>query len=118
MSEASEEETKRSDGVDTFERSASIKAEDEFPELEGVKDPFGKDWVLVEKEKKANSLYHNFKTYKLRNWIFKSNDDLRQELLAVQLIKRLHKIFKEANLSLYLRPYEIHITSHSSGFLE
>jgi len=54
----------------------------------------------------------------LRTWIFKSNDDLRQELLAVQLIKRLKKIFDEANLSLYLRPYEIHITSHTSGYLE
>lgn len=86
--------------------------------LEGMKDPFGKDWVLLEKEMKQKSVYNDFKTYKLRSLIFKSNDDLRQELLAIQLIKRVKKIFDEANLSLYLRPYEIIITSHSSGFIE
>lgn len=36
----------------------------------------------------------------------------------MQLIKRLNRIFQEANLSLYLRPYEIIVTSHSSGLVE
>lgn len=48
----------------------------------------------------------------------KSNDDLRQELLAMQLMKRFHQIFREANLSIYLRPYEIFVNSASSGMLE
>ena len=117
MSEVSGEETRKSDGIETFEKSSNVDVE-EFPDLEGVKDPFGKDWAILEKEKKAQSFYRDFKTYKLRTWIFKSNDDLRQELLAVQLIKRLDRIFRDANLSLYLRPYEIHVTSHSSGYLE
>jgi hypothetical protein len=86
--------------------------------LEDMKDPFGKDWKIFESEMKKKSNYKNFKSYRVRNLIFKSNDDLRQELLAIQLIKRLKKIFDEANLSLYLHPYEIIITSHSSGFLE
>ena len=50
--------------------------------------------------------------------IFKSNDDLRQELLAMQLIVRLDQIFKENDLNLKLKPYEIIVTSNSSGFLE
>jgi hypothetical protein len=86
--------------------------------LEGMKDPFGQDWKTFEAEKKKKSNYKNFETYRLRSLIFKSNDDLRQELLAIQLIKRLKKIFDEANISIYLLPYEIIITSHSSGFME
>ena len=33
-------------------------------------------------------------------------------------MKRMQKIFKEAHLSIYLRPYEIFITSASSGMVE
>jgi phosphatidylinositol kinase/protein kinase (PI-3 family) len=36
----------------------------------------------------------------------------------MQLMKRLLVIFREANLSIYLRPYEIFITSASSGMVE
>jgi phosphatidylinositol kinase/protein kinase (PI-3 family) len=50
--------------------------------------------------------------------IVKANDDLRQEVLAVQLMKRMSKIFEEANINCYLRPYEIFITSSSSGIIE
>lgn len=116
MSDASGEESTKN-AKEPFHRSQSIQEDEEF-DLEGVEDPFGKDWQELEKEMKARSIYSGFDSYRLRNFIFKANDDLRQELLAVQLIKRLNNIFKEANLSLYLRPYEIIITSHSSGYLE
>lgn len=97
----------------------SLDVEDDFEDyLEGMKDPFNKDWSKVEAEMKKKSIYKDFRTYKLRSLIFKSNDDLRQELLAIQLIKRLKRIFDEENLALYLHPYEIIITSHSSGYME
>ena len=48
----------------------------------------------------------------------KANDDLRQEVLAMQLMKRMKRIFEEANLSIYLRPYEIFVTSSNSGMIE
>ena len=48
----------------------------------------------------------------------KANDDLRQELLAMQLIKRFQEIFLEANIPLKLKPYEILITSSTSGLIE
>lgn len=38
--------------------------------------------------------------------IVKTGDDCRQELLAMQLIRALHDIFAEAQLPLWLRPYE------------
>jgi phosphatidylinositol kinase/protein kinase (PI-3 family) len=50
--------------------------------------------------------------------IVKANDDLRQEVLAIQLMKRMAQIFQEAGLNIYLRPYEIFITSSSSGMIE
>jgi phosphatidylinositol kinase/protein kinase (PI-3 family) len=33
-------------------------------------------------------------------------------------MKRLKQIFEEANLQIYLRPYEIFITSSTSGMVE
>lgn len=33
-------------------------------------------------------------------------------------MKRLQQIFQEANLNIYLRPYEIFITSSNSGMIE
>ena len=86
--------------------------------LDSVGDPFGREWSQIETESKQNSIYCEFETYKLKSVIFKSDDDLRQELLAIQLMKRLKNIFNEANISLYLRPYEITITSCSSGYIE
>lgn len=121
MTENNNEEPVKNHGKETFERVNSLQAEDSIDylsEMEGLADPFGKDWIELEQDFKKKSNYTKFNSYKLRNFIFKSNDDLRQELLAVQLIKRVKKIFDEANLSLYLRPYEIIITSHSSGYLE
>ena len=85
---------------------------------EELKNVFGKPMNIVEDEIKKNSPYKNFRTYKLINFIAKADDDLRQELLAMQLIKFFDKIFKKENIELKLHPYEIVITSSSSGLLE
>ncbi len=67
---------------------------------------------------KAKSAYADFLSYTLRAVIIKGGDDLRQEIFAMQLIKKFHQIFKEENTGLFLRPYEIVVTSASAGFLE
>ena len=36
----------------------------------------------------------------------------------MQLMRRFHQIFKDRNLSIYLRPYDITVTSCNSGFIE
>ena len=85
---------------------------------EELKNVFGKPQEIIKNQIMQNSPFKSFKTYKLVNFIAKANDDLRQELLAMQLIKLFDKIFREAKIPLHLHPYEILITSSSSGLLE
>ncbi|OQR95411.1 phosphatidylinositol kinase (PIK-G2), partial [Thraustotheca clavata] len=50
--------------------------------------------------------------------IVKSNDDLRQEVLCLQLIRQFRDIFQSAELDLWLLPYGIIATSASAGIIE
>lgn len=79
---------------------------------------FGKPIIETTNEIKSSSPFRNFITYQIKNFIAKANDDLRQELLSMQMIKQFDEIFKNANIPLRLHPYEILITSSSSGLLE
>jgi len=38
--------------------------------------------------------------------------------MALQLMKRLQIIFKKANVNIWLKPYEIFITSQTSAIIE
>ncbi|WMV53790.1 hypothetical protein MTR67_047175 [Solanum verrucosum] len=51
-------------------------------------------------------------------FIVKSGDDCRQEHLAVQLISHFYDIFQEAGLPLWLRPYEVLVTSSYTALIE
>jgi hypothetical protein len=81
-------------------------------------NPFGPKWSDICKGIKETSSFRNFETYEVKSFIAKSNDDLRQELMTMQLIKRFNDIFIQADIPLKLRPYEIMITSPSSGLIE
>ena len=48
----------------------------------------------------------------------KANDDCRQEVLAMQLITRVSQLWQNAKLDLWLRPYNIFITSSDSAIME
>jgi len=50
--------------------------------------------------------------------IFKAGDDLRQEILAMQLIDAFDRVFRAAKLPLSLRPYSVVLTSPDSGLIE
>ncbi len=82
-------------------------------------NPFGEKFhLIIEKKIKPKSPFHKFKTYSIKQFIYKTNDNLRQELLIMQLIKKFDLIFKKLKLPLKLRPYEIIITSNNSGLIE
>eukprot|EP00850_Spirogloea_muscicola_P020499 SM000218S06595 [mRNA] locus=s218:69990:77115:- [translate_table: standard] len=50
--------------------------------------------------------------------IVKSGDDCRQEHLAVQLVSHFHDIYREAGLPLWIRPYEVLVTSSHTALIE
>ena len=79
---------------------------------------FGEKWSDITEKKRKESIYSKFETYSLKTFIVKANDDLRQELLALQLIRKIDIIFKKAELNLKLYPYEILVTSPTSGLIE
>ena len=58
------------------------------------------------------------KTWKLIKIIVKSNDDVRQEQFAMQLISQIYQIFKLKKLKLWLKPYEILSTGARCGLIE
>ena len=66
---------------------------------------------------KKESPYNEFPSYMLRQVIVKGGDDLRQEIVAMQLIKKLQLIFHKEGASLVLNCYEIVVINSSSGVI-
>ena len=81
-------------------------------------NPFGKKWSEITSTIQESSPVRNFETYSIKTFIAKADDDLRQEVMTMQLIQEFDRIFREGNTNLKLRPYEILITSSSSGLIE
>lgn len=73
---------------------------------------------MKEKRVKEQSPYGKLANWALKSVIIKYGDDCRQEFLAMQLITQFKKIFDDANLSLYVRPYHIIVNSVDSGLIE
>ena len=80
-------------------------------------EPWGEIWEDKARNISLSSPYGHFPSYQLRTLIIKGGDDLRQELIAMQIIKQIHKIFNKAELNLFLRPYDIIVTSANSGII-
>lgn len=85
---------------------------------ESVRNAFGEPWIQKKRRLRANSKLGNQAIWDLKSVIFKGGDDCRQEVLAMQLIRLFHKVFKEAKLPLKVRPYSVVVTSHNSGLIE
>ena len=78
---------------------------------------WGELWEYKKELIRERSSFGHFPSYKLRQFIVKGGDDLRQELLAMQFIYKFDKIWKEAGLPIKVRPYDIIVSSEDSGFL-
>ncbi|XP_057978244.1 phosphatidylinositol 4-kinase beta 2 isoform X3 [Malania oleifera] len=78
----------------------------------------GELWKLKKERIRKASGYGKLPGWDLRSIIVKSGDDCRQEHLAVQLISHFYDIFQEAGLPLWLRPYEVLVTSSYTALIE
>ena len=83
------------------------------------KDPFfGEDWKIVTERFRQKSHFKNFPSYSLKCFIYKANDDLRQEMMIMEMIRQFQYVFDKEKVPIKLRPYHIQITSSSSGLME
>jgi phosphatidylinositol 4-kinase len=67
---------------------------------------------------RAKSVYGHLPSWRLQKVIVKGGDDVRQEVLAGQLVSLFRSIFLNARLPLWLRPYAVVATSANSGLVE
>ncbi|KAH7415708.1 hypothetical protein KP509_14G057500 [Ceratopteris richardii] len=78
----------------------------------------GELWEAKKERIRKTSKYGGMSGWDLFSVIVKSGDDCRQEHLAVQLISHFYDIYQEAGLPLWLRPYEVLVTSSYTALIE
>lgn len=76
-----------------------------------------KRYESIVKHLQQTSSFRRFKSLKIRGLIVKYGDDLRQEVLAMNLIRVFQDVFDRHSLSLPIRTYDITLTGCHSGFI-
>ena len=99
-----------------FERQVEKNAADD--EAFAFSLAFGESWEAKRARIKRESPEGHRPGWDLIGVIIKSNDDLRQEICALQLIELSRSIFQEAGLPLYLKSYRIIATDATTGAIE
>ncbi|GAB4820846.1 hypothetical protein N2152v2_007892 [Parachlorella kessleri] len=79
---------------------------------------YGEKWATKRARVQRATPHGRRPGWDLRCVIVKSGDDCRQELLAMQLIQAFSDIFQEAQLPLWLRTYEVLVTSNRTALIE
>ncbi|CAM9557672.1 unnamed protein product [Chrysoparadoxa australica] len=82
---------------------------------------FGESWAKKKARIKAESPHSKLEGWDITSIIVKSNDDLRQEVLAIQLIELCCRVFAEARLSSLaaaVKPYMIIACGASTGLMQ
>uniref|UniRef100_A0A182FF70 Phosphatidylinositol 4-kinase beta n=1 Tax=Anopheles albimanus TaxID=7167 RepID=A0A182FF70_ANOAL len=84
------------------------------PSAAALKEP----WHEKEKQIRESSPYGHLQNWRLLSAIVKCGDDLRQELMATQLLQMFKLIWDEEKVDLWVRPYRIVCLSNDSGLIE
>ncbi|KAG6961579.1 hypothetical protein JG688_00009017 [Phytophthora aleatoria] len=79
---------------------------------------FKERWADKERRIQATSPYGKLPGWRLLPVIVKSDDDLRQEQLALQLIHQFANVFEEFKVPVFIRPYDVIAISATSGLVE
>ncbi len=99
------------------EYTENVESRAKPPTVDGV-DVYGEKWTDRKERIRRRSPHGSRPGWDLTCVIVKSGDDCRQELLSMQLIRTFHSIFAEAGLPLWLRPYEVLVTSSLTALIE
>lgn len=92
----------------------SLIHDPEDPSVAALKEPWNEKVRRVRK----SSPYGHLPSWHLLSVIVKTGDDLRQELLASQLINLLQNIWEMEREPLWLYPYKILCLSNDAGLIE
>uniref|UniRef100_A0A182PQC4 Phosphatidylinositol 4-kinase beta n=1 Tax=Anopheles epiroticus TaxID=199890 RepID=A0A182PQC4_9DIPT len=84
------------------------------PSAAALKEP----WHEKEKQIRNSSPYGHLQSWRLLSAIVKCGDDLRQELMATQLLQMFKLIWEEEKVGLWVQPYRIVCLSNDSGLIE
>ncbi|XP_056647918.1 phosphatidylinositol 4-kinase beta [Diorhabda sublineata] len=96
------------------EKSKQFTHDPEDPSAAVLKEP----WQDKEQRIRESSPYGYLSTWKLLSVIVKCGDDLRQELMASQILETFQKIWEMEHVPLWLHPYRILCLSDDSGLIE
>lgn len=94
--------------------NTGFKRDPDDPSAAALKEP----WESKVERIREMSPYGHLASWRLLSVIVKCGDDLRQELLAYQLLCMFQKIWTEEKVSLWLKPYKILVLSDDSGMIE
>lgn len=89
-------------------------ADDDDPSAFVLSEP----WNDKEARLRKASPYGGLLNWRLMSMIVKTGEDMRQELLAFQLLTTLEEIWSEEQVDVYLRPYKILVCSNDMGLIE
>ncbi|KAJ8398453.1 hypothetical protein AAFF_G00427080 [Aldrovandia affinis] len=92
----------------------TFKRDPEDPSAVALKEP----WQEKVRRIREGSPYGHLPNWRLLSVIVKCGDDLRQELLAFQVLKQLQSIWEQERVPLWIKPYKILVISSDSGMIE
>ncbi|XP_059613676.1 phosphatidylinositol 4-kinase beta [Phlebotomus argentipes] len=96
------------------ENAKPFSNDPEDPSAAALKEP----WHEKEKLIRETSPYGHLSNWRLLSAIVKCGDDLRQELMATQLLQMFKLIWQEEEVDMWVRPYKIVCLSNDSGLIE
>lgn len=111
-------------GMSRVSLTGPLEIEDmEEPVAETVAEPemsapTGETYSRKSARVKAKSAYGSLSGWRMGGLIAKSNDDVRQEVFVMQLIKFFKKVFEWDNVPVYLYTYGILSASKTTGLIE
>ncbi|KAJ1723425.1 Phosphatidylinositol 4-kinase pik1alpha (PI4-kinase)(PtdIns-4-kinase) [Coemansia erecta] len=106
----------------TAEQDAVTEGDIDVREVEFKDDPSAKvlkeDWESKKARIRRSSPFGRFKNWNLLSVIVKEGADLRQEQLALQLIREMGRIWSHEGIDVFVKYYRIMVTGEGCGLME